>query len=202
MFPFFYDSVLAPLERLGLRRSRTRLIATASGRVLEIGGGTGLNLPHYPPDVHLVFTEFDSRMLTRARRRADPSRSIAFVAADAQRIPFADACFDTVVATLAFCTIPAPAVAFAEVRRVLKPEGRLLLLEHVRTPRAAIARLQDWGTPVWKHLAHGCHLNRRPLELAQEQGFRAASMRTGLDGWLIAAELTHERAGLPRVVPR
>ena len=157
--------------------------------MLEIGGGTGLNLPHYPAETRIVFTEFDAKMLTRARRRADASGNVTFLAADAQRLPFTNACFDTVVATLAFCTIPAPAVAFAEVRRVLRPEGRFLLLEHVRTPRASIARLQDWGTPIWKHLAHGCHLNRQPLEVAREQGFDVASVRTGLDGWLITAEL-------------
>jgi ubiquinone/menaquinone biosynthesis C-methylase UbiE len=189
MFPFFYDAVLAPLERLGLRRWRAQLIAAAHGRVLEIGGGTGLNLPHYPADTRLVFTEFDPAMLARARSRGTSAASADFVAADAQRLPFADGRFDTVVATLAFCTIPSPGTALDEVRRVLRPGGLFLLLEHVRTPRAWMARVQDWCTPVWKHLAHGCHLNRRPLEMARERGFAIGPVRTGLDGWLIAAEL-------------
>jgi ubiquinone/menaquinone biosynthesis C-methylase UbiE len=189
MFPFFYDAALAPLERLGLRAWRARLLAGARGDVLEIGGGTGLNLPHYPAEARITFTEFETPMLARARRRVEATQRVAFVAADAQRLPFADACFDTVVATLAFCTIPRPESAFAEVHRVLRPNGRLLLLEHVRTPRGWVARLQDWCTPLWKPLAHGCHLNRRPLELAEQLGFRVAEVRLGLDGWLIAAEL-------------
>lgn len=189
MFAACYDAVFAPLERLGLRRWRARLIAQARGRVLEVGGGTGLNLAHYPGDTPLVFTEFDPGMLARARRRVAPARAV-FALADARRLPFADHSFDTVVATLAFCTIPEPERALAEVRRVLRPDGVFLLLEHVRTPRPSVARLQDWLTPVWKHLADGCHLNRRTLELAQQQGFTLRSVQTGLDGWLVMASLT------------
>jgi ubiquinone/menaquinone biosynthesis C-methylase UbiE len=196
MFPALYDAALAPLERLGLRRWRAELLAQARGDVLEIGGGTGLNLPHYRPDVRLVLTEYDRAMLDRARRRHGPAPgSIALVAADAMRLPCADTRFDTVVATLTFCTIPDPRRAFAEVTRVLRPGGIVLLLEHVRTPRAPVARLQDWMTPLWKHLAHGCHLNRQPLELARAQGFKIETLHPGLDGWLIAARLVRPTTG-------
>jgi ubiquinone/menaquinone biosynthesis C-methylase UbiE len=187
MFPFLYDAIFAFPERLGLRRVRRRLIESVSGDVLEIGGGTGLNLPLYPPSARLVFTDPDVAMLARARTRLTSARcSVTMVAADAQRLPFADAAFDHVIVTLAFCTIPNPVAAFAEIRRVLRPGGVLRLLEHVRSARGWIGRLQDFATPVWKHLADGCHLNRRTLETALAGGFTALSVRPSLDGWLIA----------------
>jgi ubiquinone/menaquinone biosynthesis C-methylase UbiE len=190
MFPFLYDASLALPERLGLRRLRQEVIESTSGAVLEIGGGTGLNLPLYPAHVRLILTEPDVAMLARARLRLASTRcSVELVAADAQRLPFADGVFDHAVATLAFCTIPDPVKAFAEVRRVLRPGGLLHLLEHVRTPRSWVASLQDMSTPLWKHLAHGCHLNRRTLETALAQGFTTRSVKTRLDGWLLSAEL-------------
>jgi ubiquinone/menaquinone biosynthesis C-methylase UbiE len=187
MFPLLYDAVFALPERLGLRGVRRRLIESVSGDVLEIGGGTGLNIPLYPPSARLVFTDPDVAMLARARTRLTSARcSVAMAAADAQRLPFPDAGFDHVIVTLAFCTIPNPTAAFAEIRRVLRPGGVLRLLEHVRSSRGWIGRLQDFATPAWKHLAHGCHLNRRTLETALAGGFTALSVRPSLDGWLIA----------------
>jgi ubiquinone/menaquinone biosynthesis C-methylase UbiE len=191
MIPLLYDLGLAPLERLGLSGWRRQVVPAARGRVLEVGGGTGLNLGWYAPEADLVFTEPDLAMLRRASRRATTAGRVEFLAADAQRLPFTEESFDSAVATLTFCTIADPAAAFAEVGRVLKRDGVLFLLEHVRTPRHWVARLQDTFTPIWKHLAHGCHLNRPTLELAQERGFTVRSLRTGLDGWLIAAELRH-----------
>jgi ubiquinone/menaquinone biosynthesis C-methylase UbiE len=193
MVPWLYDFVCAPCEALGLSRWRSRLVGTAAGRVLEIGAGNGHNLPYYRSPTRLVLTDPDPAMLAGARRRA---RRLTFpveiMVADAEALPFAPATFDAVVATLVFCTIPHLEAAFAEVRRVLTPGGRLLLLEHVRTPRAWVARMQDWATPLWKHVAHGCHLNRRPLEMARAGGFIPLTVRHGLDGWVMAAEL---RAG-------
>jgi ubiquinone/menaquinone biosynthesis C-methylase UbiE len=194
MFPSLYDAVLAPLEGLGLRRWRQRVVAPASGQVLEIGAGTGLNLAHYRQATDIVLSEPDRAMLSGARARIARSHwDVHLVAADAEALPFPSGSFDTVVATLVFCTIPHPEAAFAEVRRVLRPGGTLRLLEHVRTPRRWVARLQDSLTPLWKHLANGCHLNRCSLRTAQEQGFLPVNVRTGLDGWLIAAELQRPR---------
>jgi ubiquinone/menaquinone biosynthesis C-methylase UbiE len=190
MLPSLYDAALAPLENAGLRRWRQRLVSAASGHVLEIGGGTGLNLPHYTSITRLVFTEPDFAMLGRARKRAASlSFPIDFIAGDAQRLPFSSAAFDSVVATLAFCTIPNPKLAFMEVHRVLRPGGAFLLLEHVRTPRRWVARLQDFATPVWKLLAHGCHLNRPSLETARAAGFEVIESETALDGWVVSARL-------------
>lgn len=190
LFPLLYDALLAPCEGLGLGRWRKDVVGAAAGRVLEIGAGTGLNLPYYRHADSIVLTDPDPAMLARARPRiARAACPLDSVTADATALPFGSGTFDTVVATLAFCTIPDPAAALREVRRVLVPGGRLRLLEHVRTPRLWAARLQDVLTPLWKHLARGCHLNRQPLELACGLGFTPLSVRRSLDGWLLAAEL-------------
>jgi ubiquinone/menaquinone biosynthesis C-methylase UbiE len=181
---------------LGLGRWRAQLVEAATGTVLEVGAGTGRNLPHYRRARRIVLTDPDAAMLARTQRRLSGCCCpVEVVVADAQRLPFADRSFDEVVATLVFCTIPVPQAAYAEVRRVLRPGGVFRLLEHVRTPRSWIARMQDLLTPVWKRLAHGCHLNRCSLETARAQGFKPRAVRTGLDGWLVAAELVPGDAG-------
>lgn len=193
-FGWIYDALLAPWERLGLSRWRRRLVAPASGCVLEIGTGTGRNLPFYRQARRLVLTEPDPAMLSRARPRAAAACCpVELVVADAQALPFRSGSFDEVVATLAFCTIPDPGVALAEVERVLVPGGVLRLLEHVRTPRESVARWQDALTPFWRQVAGGCHLNRRTLELTRAHGFAPMEIDTGLDGWLVAAVLRGTR---------
>jgi ubiquinone/menaquinone biosynthesis C-methylase UbiE len=190
VLPFLYDLFLAPLEQLGLRHWRASLAAAAAGRVVEIGAGTGRNLPYYRKASLVLLTDPDLAMLGRARARAVSIRiPSSFAVADAQALPFPMAVFDSAVVTLAFCTIPNPETALQEIRRVLVPGGMLYLLEHVRTPRAPVARLQDLLTPCWRRLAGGCHLNRRSLETAIDQGFTPVDVRYGLDGWLVAATL-------------
>jgi ubiquinone/menaquinone biosynthesis C-methylase UbiE len=120
--PRLYDAVLAPFEWLGLRRLRRAVVAAAEGRVLEIGAGTGRNLPLYRRAEILIATDPDAAMLARARRcAAQACCPVLLVVADAQALPFRDAAFDTAVATLVFCSVPDPAAGFAETRRVLKP---------------------------------------------------------------------------------
>lgn len=204
MFAKIYDGVLACFESLGLGPWRARLAARARGRVLEIGAGTGLNLRYLREATSVVLTEPDRQMLARASARAARIRCpVSYVAARAEALPFAAGSFDTVVATLVFCTVSRPEDAFREVRRVLRPSGRLLLLEHVRTPRMWMARVQDLATPFWKRLARGCHLNRPSLELAIAGGFLPTATRHGLDGWLVSAELKleEERPGTRRPSP-
>ena len=176
-FAALYDICTAPSEAMGLRRMRRRLLSAAHGRVLEVGAGTGANLPLYPPQAHVVATEYDDSMARQARKRLNKAPApVQLLLADAQALPFADASFDTVVGTLVFCTIAEPLLALGEVRRVLRPGGRLLLLEHVRWENA-FGRLQDGLTPLWKRFAHGCHLDRRTLETVRMAGFEVEGVR-------------------------
>ena len=158
-----YDVVLALGEHRSMRRLRAATLAAAGGRTLEVGAGTGLNLPHYPAGVtDLVLTEPDAGMARRLRRRA---AGTPVIEAGAQALPFPDASFDTVVATLVLCTVPDPEAAVAELRRVLRPGGALLFVEHVRAaePRAA-RRQRRWARP-WATVAAGCRCDRDTLAL-------------------------------------
>ena len=145
---------------------RRALLAAASGRVLEIGAGTGLNLPFYPEGIDLVLTEPDAPM---ARRAGWP-----VVPASAEALPFEDASFDTAVSTLVLCTVAEPARAIAELRRVLRPGGRLLFIEHVRG-EGRLARWQDRLNRPWRHVGNGCHANRDTLAALREGGFAVDS---------------------------
>ncbi|MBI3329372.1 MAG: methyltransferase domain-containing protein [Nitrospinae bacterium] len=168
-----YDVLMWPLERAWLGELRRKTLAQARGRVLEIGIGTGLNLPHYAPSLDLVGIDPDPRMLAHARRRAAHiQRPVTWHQVCAEVLPFEDASFDSVVGTLVFCTIRAPKQALHEVLRVLRPNGRIHLLEHVRSPQPLAAHVQDWITPVWKRLFGGCHPNRDTLAIAQAAGVR------------------------------
>ena len=171
-----YDFLMRPLESAGLARLRDELLREARGRVLEIGVGTGLNASHYPPEAAVLGIEPDASMRRRAQRRSGPKLQVRD--GDAQHLDLPDASFDTVVGTLVFCSIPDVDAALAEAVRVLKPGGRLLLLEHVR-PAGAWGMVADAVTPGWKLFTGGCHLNRDPkpklealgLSLEREDSF-------------------------------
>jgi ubiquinone/menaquinone biosynthesis C-methylase UbiE len=172
-----YDRLLDGTERAGLAEMRTEVLSQASGRTLEIGGGTGLNLPRYPPAVvSLTVTEPDPHMAKRAREKvaaAPPPFEIEVVEAGAERLPFGDHSFDTVVSTLVFCTVDDPEAAAAEVKRVLATGGRLLLLEHVRDPdEGRLARWQDRLERPWGWFAAGCHPNRDTAATLRRAGFQ------------------------------
>jgi ubiquinone/menaquinone biosynthesis C-methylase UbiE len=148
-------------DALGLGRQRQRTAREATGRVLELGVGTGLNLPHYEAATEVVGVDPDPYMLRRARRRAAAAPvPVELLEASAEALPFEDASFDTVVVALSLCTIPDPAAALREAKRVLRPEGRLVFLEHVRSDKPWLARLQDRLERPWGRVAGGCHPNR------------------------------------------
>ncbi len=161
-FAALYDRSFKAAEDAGLRELRRRLLTGAEGRVLELGAGTGLNLDLYPLKVEdLVMLEPDPHMARRLRATAaEPPRTIEISEAPAERLPFEDSSFDTVVSTLVFCTVPDPAAALSEVARVLKPSGRLLFLEHVRADDPRLARWQDRLEKPWRFIGDGCHCNR------------------------------------------
>jgi ubiquinone/menaquinone biosynthesis C-methylase UbiE len=159
-----YDRINQPAETAGLRAERQRLLAQASGQTIEIGAGTGLNLPHYPEAVtRLVLAEPDRHMARRLRRRIAAIRPDAeIIDATAAQLPFADDSFDTVVVTFVLCSVPDPTTALAEIARVLRPDGRLLFAEHVRSDDPAVAAKQDRQPFPYKLM--GCHPNRATLD--------------------------------------
>lgn len=161
-----YDAFLALGERLGMQAARRRLLGVARGRVLEIGAGTGLNLRHFPDTIdELVLAEPSAPMARRLEaRRAELGRHAHIVAAPAEALPFADDSFDTVVSTLVLCTVRDPDAAMAEARRVLRPGGRLLFCEHVRSDSPRLSRWQDRLADAWATIADGCRCNRQTLE--------------------------------------
>jgi ubiquinone/menaquinone biosynthesis C-methylase UbiE len=168
--------MLAGTERAGLADLRSEVLSRASGRTLEIGGGTGLNLARYPSAVEsLTVTEPDPHMARRARQKVaaePPPFPVEVVEAGAESLPFGDESFDTAVSTLVFCTVDDPDAAAAELRRVLAPGGRLLLLEHVRDPgEGRLARWQDRLERPWGWIAAGCHPNRDTAATLRRAGF-------------------------------
>ena len=161
-FTAIYDRAFKATEEAGLRQMRGELLAGARGRVLELGAGTGANAELYPDAVEeLVLAEPDPHMIKRLRAKlAEQGRAAAVVEAPAERLPFEDASFDTAVVTLVLCTVPDPEAALNEIARVLKPGGRLLFIEHVRSTEPSLARWQDRLERPWRFLGDGCHCNR------------------------------------------
>jgi ubiquinone/menaquinone biosynthesis C-methylase UbiE len=156
-----YDPFLALGERRGMRSRRRALLARAEGRVLELGAGTGLNVPYYGDSVReLVLSEPEPAMRAVLERRvARSARSARVLSAPAEALPFADDTFDTVVSTMVLCTVQDVAAAISETRRVLRPGGRLLFVEHVRAASPRLARWQDRLARPWAAFAHGCRCN-------------------------------------------
>ncbi len=165
-----YDRLIAPFERLLFEGGRGWVCSQARGEVLEIAVGTGRNLPFYPEDVRLTGIELSPKMLDIARRRArELGRGADLRPGDAQDLPFGNASFDTVVCTLGLCTIPDDRRAVAEAARVLRPGGRLLLLEHVRSPLLPVRLAQALLNPLSMLLGND-HLLREPLRHVEAEG--------------------------------
>lgn len=181
LFSAAYDFGLRATEAAGLRQMRRELLAQARGRVLELGAGTGLNLEHYPAGLEgLTLVEPDPHMTSRLREKlARSGRDAEVVEAPAERLPFGDDSFDAVVVTLVLCTVPDPAAALAEVRRVLRPGGRLLFLEHVRSPDPSLARWQDRLERPWRFFGDGCHCNRDTVAAIGAAGFELDEVERG-----------------------
>jgi ubiquinone/menaquinone biosynthesis C-methylase UbiE len=182
-FSALYDRGFKATEEAGLSDMRHELLTQARGRVLELGAGTGLNLEHYPEGIEgLTLVEPDPHMTKQLREklvRSGKASEISVVEAPGERLPFPDNSFDTVAVTLVFCTVPDQAATLAEVRRVLKPDGQLLFLEHVRAEEPGLAKWQDRLERPWRFLGDGCHCNRDTNSALRTAGFEIDRLERG-----------------------
>jgi len=202
---FYEDRILPFLIHLAMRQRRlaayrSRVIPAAEGRVLEIGMGSGLNLPFYTGKVQRVIGLDPSPKLLSMARKVLPrvTPSVEFVEGSAESVPLEDTSVDTVVTTWTLCSIPDAQRALREMRRVLKPGGRLLFVEHGLAPDPNVRWWQDRLTPVWKRLAGGCHLNRAIGALIENAGYQIERLETGYMRGPKPMTFMHEGSARPR----
>jgi SAM-dependent methyltransferase len=183
---FYSDIILPRLCDLAMRNKqlvpyRERVIGAAEGRVLEIGIGSGMNLPFYRPPVREVLAlEPAPRLVSMARNASRASTMpVSLLEASAEAIPLDGHSVDTIVTTWTLCSIPQATTALAEMRRVLRPGGKLLFVEHGLAPDEGVRRWQDRLTPVWRCISGGCHLNRPIRSMIEGAGFRIDRIETG-----------------------
>ncbi len=188
---FIYDFLEAPMEHMRFAAWRGRLTAAIKGRrALEVGVGTGKNLVHYPNDVQITAIDFSPQMLDRARQKAEKLHlQIDLQEMDIQHLEFADHAFDTVFATFVFCSVPDPVAGLRELRRVCKPDGKLLLLEHMRPANPVLGFIFDVFNPLIVRII-GANINRRTVENIRQAGWQI-TVQENLSGdivkWIEAA---------------
>ncbi|QCJ42877.1 class I SAM-dependent methyltransferase [Bacillus sp. S3] len=166
IFAKWYDIFMKPLEKKKFKQIRKKLLANATGSVLELGSGTGVNFPYYTSAEKVTAVEPSLHMIEQSISKQKQSViPIEVVQAVAEDLPFKADMFDTVVATLVFCTIPNPEKAILEMKRVCKLNGKILLFEHVKMENRILGTIQELLTPVWKKICDGCCLNRNTIKL-------------------------------------
>lgn len=194
LFPTLYDFFMKPLEKRKFSSIRSHLLNKATGQVLELGSGTGINFPLYR-DVHSVTAiEPNPQMSGRAfENKSHATVPIEIVQAGAENLPFEDDTFDTVVATLVFCTIPDAEKAILEMKRVCKPNGTILMFEHVKMRNPFLSKLQDWLTPAWNKVCDGCCLNRETEKLVKDNGLIIMDRKEFYRGLFIVMEIKNDK---------
>lgn len=167
-----YDILLSPLESLRLSKKRHKLIAPLKGNILEVGVGTGVNFKHYHYHRLKKLDLIDISLTDKVNSYKFPKGlDVTLSELSVEDLPFNDNTYDYVVFTLVFCSVPHPEQGLKEIRRVLKPNGKIIFMEHVLPHHSGLRKLFHKLTPTWKKLAHGCHLNRETLKTISEHGF-------------------------------
>jgi ubiquinone/menaquinone biosynthesis C-methylase UbiE len=202
---FYQDQIVPRLINLTMRRRdlaayRSRVVPAADGRVLEIGIGSGLNLPFYSRNVEgLIGLDPSPKLLSMVRRNLRPDTpSLELIEGSAETIPLETNSVDTVVTTWTLCSIPDAGRALREMHRVLRPSGQLLFIEHGRAPEANVRWWQDQLTPAWKRIGGGCHLNRAIQALIEAAGFQFDRFATGYMRGPKPLTFMYEGAARPR----
>jgi phosphatidylethanolamine/phosphatidyl-N-methylethanolamine N-methyltransferase len=191
-----YDLMEAAVEHFAFHRWRERLWSQIDGKqILEVGVGTGKNIPHYPSGVQVTAVDLSDKMLERAQRRAqglDTEVDLRLI--DAQKLVFPDAAFDAAVATFVFCSVPDPVLGLRELGRVVKPGGQILLLEHVRVNKPVIGNLMDLLDPFVARLM-GPHINRRTVENVKKAGLEIERVEELTPGGLVKLIVARTKQG-------
>lgn len=201
-FAAIYEPLMQATETGGNAERRAAVLARARGTVLELGAGTGLNVPHYPADIDLILSEPEAPMARRLLQRLQGSgRQARVVQAPAERIPLPDGTVDTIVCTLVLCTVHDLDATLAEIRRLLAPDGRLLFIEHVAAEAGSrLRRWQDRLERPWRRFAHGCHTNRATEQALRNAGFALENVEHGrMEAELLLQPLTWGTAKLAAV---
>lgn len=185
---------MKPLERRKFKRVRQDLLKSATGKVLELGSGTGINFPLYKNVENVIAIEPSQHMIDQSQsKRKLAAVPIEMVKARAERLPFEDHTFDTIVATLVFCTIPNVEEAINELKRVCKPNGKILLFEHVKMENTVLSSMQEGLTPLWKKVCDGCCLNRETLKAFTSEGLKIERVEKFYKDLFIVAELRNRK---------
>ncbi|WP_053363703.1 class I SAM-dependent methyltransferase [Bacillus sp. FJAT-27251] len=193
-FSQWYDFFMGPLEQGRFKTIRKSLLSQATGTVLEIGSGTGVNFPLYKNVVQVTAIEPSEFMLSQSQRKREQAKvPIHLIQAGAEKLPFADNMFDTIVATLVYCTIPDSDRAAAEMKRVCKPGGQVLMFEHVKMRQPVPAKLQELLTPAWRKICDGCCLDRDTVGLMKKHGFKIVEQKEDFKGLFVAMNLKNDK---------
>lgn len=165
-----YDLIEQPMELMALKKWRVEVAKELYGKVLEIGVGTGKNIPYYPENVEVTAIDFSEKMLAKARKKAkELNKKVELIEMDAQDMSFPDDTFDTVFTTCVFCSVPDPIQGLKEIKRVCKPGGKIIMIEHVRSEKKVIGPLMDLLNPITVNF-YGANINRRTVKNVKKAG--------------------------------
>jgi len=166
-----YDIFEQPMEIMALKKWREEVAKDLKGKVLEVGVGTGKNIPYYPDDIEVTAIDFSEKMLAKATRKANElNKKVKLIHMDAQNMDFPDNTFDTVFTTCVFCSVPDPVKGLEEIRRVCKPDGKIIMIEHVRSEKKVLGLIMDTLNPLTVNL-YGANINRRTVNNIGMAGF-------------------------------